>query len=205
MRRIAPLLIGAAIAVLAAAGFAEQQEKERQVCPITWLTAPQTHDEAEFITLTNADRRKLGLRPLALDPTLQQVARTHSWEMYAKDYFDHRSPSAGQRTPMDRYLKGGGSYRRRIIVGENLYYCTRADVQRGHALFVGAQRLVIVGCQFASYSLPVTYSATATRCGPLSEKVPTTRITPVSSARTTATGSIARSVSAFGARAAPPS
>ncbi len=136
MRRIAPLLIGAAIAVLAAAGFAEQQEKERQVCPITWLTAPQTHDEAEFITLTNADRRKLGLRPLALDPTLQQVARTDSWEMYAKDYFDHRSPSAGQSTPMDRYLKGGGSYRRRIIVGENLYYCTRADVQRGHTAFM---------------------------------------------------------------------
>jgi uncharacterized protein YkwD len=67
----------------------------------------------------NAAREKAGLKPLALDSTLSEVARAHSAEMRDKDYFAHESPTANLKTPLDRYQLGIGSTPR--LVAENIF------------------------------------------------------------------------------------
>jgi len=91
-----------------------------------------TSDEQRFLELVNQERAQRHLRELTVNPTLIQVARGHSREMADKDYFDHESPTAGYRTPMDRYLKAMPKRPAYACVGENLYYCSVVDIERGH-------------------------------------------------------------------------
>ena len=85
-------------------------------------------EESEFIQRINAERVSRGLNALTVDPLLVTVARGHSAEMCDLNYFDHHSPTAGQVTPMDRYLKGihdnGLDTPPYLLVGENIYYCS---------------------------------------------------------------------------------
>ncbi len=70
------------------------------------MTTPPTGvsflDEIEqlILTLTNAERHKMGLTALQHDSLLQKSARTHSADMLVREYFDHVSPEG--RTPFDR-------------------------------------------------------------------------------------------------------
>jgi uncharacterized protein YkwD len=91
-----------------------------------------TQDEQRFLDLVNRERLSRNLCELKLDPLLVAVAREHSREMCEKNYFDHQSPTPGQHTPMDRYL--GAMTKRPVFacVGENLFYCSVVDVERGH-------------------------------------------------------------------------
>ena len=63
-----------------------------------------------------------------MDPLLVHIARGHSQEMCDLNYFDHHSPTSGQITPMDRYVKGlhdsGLDTPPYLLVGENIYYCS---------------------------------------------------------------------------------
>lgn len=91
-----------------------------------------TEEEQRFIDLTNSERLLRGMNALNLDPTLVEAARKHSKEMAEKDYFDHISPTPGLRTAVDRYI---AEIKRRptwALVGENLFYCSIVDVNRGH-------------------------------------------------------------------------
>jgi uncharacterized protein YkwD len=97
-----------------------------------------TPEEIRFVELANKERAKRSLRQLALDPLLVAVARQHSQEMMEKSYFDHYSPTPGFRTPMDRYLKGLGFRPTYACVGENLFYCSVIDVERGHQAFMNS-------------------------------------------------------------------
>jgi len=96
-----------------------------------------TAEELRFLELTNQERTRRGMNPLQWDPTLTFVARQHSTEMRDKAYFNHQSPTSGIRTPMDRYLKvvARPAY---ACVGENLFYCSLVDVQRGHNAFMAS-------------------------------------------------------------------
>lgn len=88
--------------------------------------------EQRFVDLANAERRDRGLEELVLNPLLVQVARGHSREMFEKSYFDHASPTRGLETPMKRYLRGLGYTPKWAYLGENLFYCTVVDSDRGH-------------------------------------------------------------------------
>ncbi len=88
--------------------------------------------EQRFVDFTNAERRAKGLKTLTVNALLVQVAREHSREMWEKKYFDHYSPTPGLRTPMERYLKGLGRTPAWAYLGENLFYCSIVDVERGH-------------------------------------------------------------------------
>ncbi len=138
MRKTSPLALCIALAVLSVAGLAEQSPAPPAPSAKAEAPAPagQTAEEADFLALANAERRQRGLPALSHAPLLMEVARQHSREMCEKAYFGHRSPAAGRKTPLDRYLRGGGTYDRRVVVGENLYYCLRASVERGHAAFM---------------------------------------------------------------------
>jgi uncharacterized YkwD family protein/spore coat assembly protein SafA len=56
--------------------------------------------ESEVIQLTNQERSKNGLKPLAADWQLSRVARYKSADMRDKNYFSHTSPSYGSPLTM---------------------------------------------------------------------------------------------------------
>jgi uncharacterized protein YkwD len=100
--------------------------------------AVETAEERRFVELCNEERRKRGLSQLVIDPLLIEVARDHSREMLEKAYFNHNSPTAAIKTPMDRYLKAVHLRPEYACVGENLFYCSIVDVSRGHSAFMNS-------------------------------------------------------------------
>lgn len=56
--------------------------------------------EAEIFTLVNQERAKAGLTPFSHETAMRNVARLHSIDMAAKNYFAHNSPDG--KTPADR-------------------------------------------------------------------------------------------------------
>ena len=56
--------------------------------------------ENEMLQMINAERQKRGLKPLVADPEMQQVARAHSQDMFAKGYFAHDNLEG--KDPFDR-------------------------------------------------------------------------------------------------------
>jgi uncharacterized protein YkwD len=91
-----------------------------------------TDEEQRFIDLANYERAKKGLRVLRVDPLLIEVSRGHSKEMAQLNYFDHISPTPGMRTALNRYLVALGHRPTWAYIGENLFYCSIVDVNRGH-------------------------------------------------------------------------
>ena len=80
--------------------------------------------EAEILRLTDLERAAEGLSPLAPDPVLGAVARAHSRDMVARDYFSHENPLG--EGPDERAEKAGYDIRRPVEggvaqgVGENI-------------------------------------------------------------------------------------
>ena len=71
--------------------------------------------EARMLELVNEERRAAGLKSLAPDPELTEVARRHSTDMFARGYFSHYTPEG--RSPFDRIREARVSFR---TAGENL-------------------------------------------------------------------------------------
>jgi len=97
-----------------------------QVSSPTGLNAPAqspkfalTADEALSLSLINSERADHGLRPLALDPLLTEVARRHSADMAERHYFSHLTPPPTSLDPLDRYAQALGR-RPEGVVGENI-------------------------------------------------------------------------------------
>ncbi len=78
-------------------------------------TEPLPELEARMLEMVNEERREAGLRPLAPDPELTEVARKHSADMFARGYFAHYTPEG--RSPFDRIREANVRYR---TAGENL-------------------------------------------------------------------------------------
>ena len=115
-------------------------KNEVTVVPVKPSAAPavETSEERRFVELCNEERKKRGLSQLVIDPLLIEVAREHSKEMLDKAYFNHNSPTTTIKTPMDRYLKAVHARPEYACVGENLFYCTIVDVNRGHNAFMNS-------------------------------------------------------------------
>lgn len=92
-------------------------------------TQPQTQgltaDEQKMLNLINAERKKAGLQPLAIDMRLVTISRLKSKDMIDKNYFSHTSPTYG--SPFDMLKAHGVSYR---YAGENL--AGASTVERAH-------------------------------------------------------------------------
>ena len=71
--------------------------------------------ENKVLELVNVERRKAGLKPLAMDESIRKVARLKSQDMQAKKYFSHTSPTYG--SPFDMMKKHGITYK---TAGENI-------------------------------------------------------------------------------------
>jgi uncharacterized protein YkwD len=97
-----------------------------------------TQDESRFVDLVNKERTQRGLSRLTVDPMLIEVARAHSREMSDKHYFAHKSPTPGLTTPLDRYLAAEKHKPSWALVGENLFYCSKPGVDRGHCALMNS-------------------------------------------------------------------
>ena len=113
-------------------GVASKESLPPSASVSTAGAAIMTGDELRFLALVNRERAARHLSELKPDPLLVRVAREHSREMCEKNYFDHFSPTLGGRTPMDRYLRAVRARPAHACVGENLFYCSIVDVERGH-------------------------------------------------------------------------
>src|SRR5689334_19872115 len=149
---ILPLAIGGTFLILACSNLVRAEtaivkpptretprrpEASVAVAPRWDLTAVrETDEEMRLVELANKERVHRGLRPLEIDPLLIEVARGHSAEMRDKAYFNHTSPTAGCATPMDRYLRAVPGHPKYACVGENLFWATVVDVNRGHEAFM---------------------------------------------------------------------
>lgn len=71
--------------------------------------------ELQVLALTNVERQKEGLKPLALDDALMKNAREKSNDMKINNYFSHTSPTYG--SPFDQMKKNGIKYK---SAGENI-------------------------------------------------------------------------------------
>ncbi|HWL25620.1 MAG TPA: CAP domain-containing protein [Ureibacillus sp.] len=71
--------------------------------------------EKQVVDLTNAERQKAGLKPLAIYNPLMDVAQAKSDDMAKNKYFDHNSPTYG--SPFDQMKAAGISYK---AAGENI-------------------------------------------------------------------------------------
>lgn len=65
--------------------------------------------EQQVLTLTNQERAKEGLKPLATDSKLMDAAREKSTDMKTNKYFSHTSPTLG--SPFDRMKELGITYK----------------------------------------------------------------------------------------------
>jgi uncharacterized protein YkwD len=79
------------------------------------VTKPRPDLEAQMLELVNGERASAGLKPLAPDPELTEVARAHSTDMFERGYFAHVSPEG--LSPFDRMTQAGVKFR---TAGENL-------------------------------------------------------------------------------------
>lgn len=70
---------------------------------------------AEVVDLTNRERARAGLRPLAADPALSTAAQAYSADMAARAFYSHTSPEGTQ--PWDRAAAAGSRMR---SIGENI-------------------------------------------------------------------------------------
>ncbi|WP_258574817.1 CAP domain-containing protein, partial [Streptomyces shenzhenensis] len=81
--------------------------------PLTQAGLART--QAEVADLTNRERTRAGLRPLAVDPQLAAAAQAYSTDMAVRDFYSHTSPEGTQ--PWDRAAAAGS---RRRTIGENI-------------------------------------------------------------------------------------
>lgn len=70
---------------------------------------------AEVVALTNAERARAGLAPLAADPPLARAAQAHCADMVARDFYAHTCPDGSR--PWDRAARAGSRQR---AIGENI-------------------------------------------------------------------------------------
>jgi len=92
------------------------ESNERVKLPYT-VAAPRPRPdlEARMLELVNGERMAAGLRPLAGDAELEQVARQHSTDMFARGYFAHVTPEG--RDPFERMREADVRF---LTAGENL-------------------------------------------------------------------------------------
>ncbi|WP_344447164.1 CAP domain-containing protein, partial [Kitasatospora nipponensis] len=74
----------------------------------------------QVVDQVNAERAKVGCKPLTVDARLQSVAQGHSDDMAARDYYEHDTPEGVD--PGTRMTNGGYAWQN---WGENIYRSPR--------------------------------------------------------------------------------
>ncbi|CAL9664577.1 hypothetical protein SUDANB105_07173 [Streptomyces sp. enrichment culture] len=115
---------------------------------------------AEVVGLTNRERARAGLRPLAGDPALTAAAQAHSADMVARDFYSHTSPDGSR--PWDRAAAAGAGRR---SIGENIACGQRSPAEvvtgwmnsPGHRANILRREFTHIGVGFAGGGRSGTY------------------------------------------------
>jgi uncharacterized protein YkwD len=95
-------------AVVTPAPAASQPASQPSGSDASAATPTEAGFAAEVLTLTNAERAKVGCGPLALNSKLNSAAQAHSADMATANYFSHTSQDG--RTPFDRIRAAGYAF-----------------------------------------------------------------------------------------------
>jgi uncharacterized protein YkwD len=111
---------------------------------------PRPDLEAKMLQLVNQERVKAGLKPLAPDPELTEVARKHSTDMFARGYFAHVTPEG--RDPFDRIQDAHITY---LTAGENLALAPTVEVAHTGLMNSPGHRANILRPQFGRVGIGI--------------------------------------------------
>ena len=129
----------------------QPESHERVELPYTVSkSVPRPELETRMLDLVNEERAKAGLRPLALDPELTPVARSHSADMFARGYFAHDTPEG--RDPFDRIRAAKVSF---LTAGENLALAPTVMVAHNGLMNSPGHRRNILDPQFGRVGIGI--------------------------------------------------
>lgn len=110
--------------------------------------------ERQMINLVNQERLSRGLSALEYDPKLQEIARSHSADMFKRGYFSHYSPEG--KTVADRADQAGIKY---LVIGENLAYAPSLEVAHNGLMNSPGHRANILSTDFHKIGIGVANAA----------------------------------------------
>ncbi|MCA1576556.1 MAG: CvpA family protein [Acidobacteria bacterium] len=113
-------------------------------------TRPRPDLEKRMLDLVNQERVAAGLRPVAADPELTEVARRHSADMFARGYFAHDTPEG--LTPFDRMRQANVSF---LTAGENLALAPTLQVAHTGLMNSPGHRANILRPQFGRLGIGI--------------------------------------------------
>jgi uncharacterized protein YkwD len=106
--------------------------------------------EARMLDLINQERVAAGLKPLAPDPELTEVARRHSADMFARGYFAHDTPEG--RDPFERMREAKVRF---VTAGENLALAPTVEVAHRGLMNSPGHRANILHPQFGRVGIGI--------------------------------------------------
>lgn len=115
---------------------------------------------SEVVDLTNRERTRQGLPPLAVDPRLTTAAQAHSADMIARAFYAHTAPDGSR--PWDRAAAAGATRR---SIGENIACGQRSPAEvvegwmnsPGHRANILTPDFTHIGIGFAGGGAAGTY------------------------------------------------
>ncbi|HKS10912.1 MAG TPA: CvpA family protein [Pyrinomonadaceae bacterium] len=113
-------------------------------------TRPRPDLEKQMLDLVNQERAANGLRPLAADPELTEVARRHSADMFARGYFAHDTPEG--LSPFDRMHQANVQF---LTAGENLALAPTLSVAHTGLMNSPGHRANILRPQFGRVGIGI--------------------------------------------------
>jgi len=111
---------------------------------------PRPDLEAQMLVLVNKERATAGLRPLAADPELTEVARRHSADMFARGYFAHDTPEG-----LDPFARMREAHVRYLTAGENLALAPTLQVAHSGLMNSPGHRANILHPQFGRLGIGI--------------------------------------------------
>ena len=111
---------------------------------------PRPDLEARMLELVNKERVAAGLKPLAPDPELTEVARRHSVDMFARGYFAHDTPEG--RDPFERMREANVRF---LTAGENLALAPTVQVAHRGLMNSPGHRANILHSQFGRVGIGI--------------------------------------------------
>jgi len=111
---------------------------------------PRPDLEAQMLILVNRERAAAGLKPLAPDPELTEVARGHSADMFARGYFAHDTPEG-----LDPFARMREAHVRYVTAGENLALAPTLQVAHSGLMNSPGHRANILHPQFGRLGIGI--------------------------------------------------
>jgi uncharacterized protein YkwD len=129
----------------------QPESNERVALPYKVASPRSRPDlEARMLELVNKERVAAGLKPLAPDPELTEVARRHSADMFARGYFAHDTPEG--RDPFERMREAHVSF---VTAGENLALAPTVQVAHRGLMNSPGHRANILYPQFGRVGIGI--------------------------------------------------